>query len=218
MLQLCAILVGGLVMQSTLYAAIILPSVNWTSGGFPASNNFSTTNNITLTTANFGNAGSLFNFDWGGMPCAAGYATTSTSAVAIGYTIGTSTTTVTFSESISNLSLWFNFIDPGTTFDFTGLNWTFVAGNNASRVADTVVSTGDNSPNDGFLVNVAGSFGSSSPLSFTIDKTVAGDTAGFTLSAPAPPLAVPEPGTWAAAALLVGGAVFLRWRRRAAVA
>jgi len=27
--------------------------------------------------------------------------------------------------------------------------------------------------------------------------------------------AVPEPGTWAAAALLAGGAVFMRWRRRA---
>ena len=28
------------------------------------------------------------------------------------------------------------------------------------------------------------------------------------------PTAVPEPGTWAAAALLVGGAAFARWRRR----
>jgi hypothetical protein len=28
------------------------------------------------------------------------------------------------------------------------------------------------------------------------------------------PAAVPEPGTWAAAALLVGGAAFARWRRR----
>lgn len=28
------------------------------------------------------------------------------------------------------------------------------------------------------------------------------------------PAAVPEPGTWAAAALLVGGATYLRWRRR----
>jgi MYXO-CTERM domain-containing protein len=25
---------------------------------------------------------------------------------------------------------------------------------------------------------------------------------------------IPEPGTWAAAALLVGGAAFMRWRRR----
>jgi len=31
------------------------------------------------------------------------------------------------------------------------------------------------------------------------------------------PTAVPEPGTWAAAALLAGGAAFMRWRRRAQV-
>ena len=28
------------------------------------------------------------------------------------------------------------------------------------------------------------------------------------------PAAVPEPGTWAAAALLAGGAAFARWRKR----
>jgi hypothetical protein len=33
-------------------------------------------------------------------------------------------------------------------------------------------------------------------------------------SGPAP---VPEPGTWAAAALLAGGAAFMRWRKRAKV-
>ena len=32
------------------------------------------------------------------------------------------------------------------------------------------------------------------------------------------PAAVPEPGTWAAAALLAGGAAFMRWRKRAKVA
>jgi hypothetical protein len=34
----------------------------------------------------------------------------------------------------------------------------------------------------------------------------------------APSAAIPEPGTWAAAALLVGGAGFMRWRKRAKVA
>ena len=36
----------------------------------------------------------------------------------------------------------------------------------------------------------------------------------FTAAAGPGPAAVPEPGTWAAAALLVGGAAFMRWRRR----
>ena len=35
----------------------------------------------------------------------------------------------------------------------------------------------------------------------------------FTLTSLDPPAAVPEPGTWAAALLLVGGAAFARWRR-----
>jgi len=38
-------------------------------------------------------------------------------------------------------------------------------------------------------------------------------TASFYLNVSAPS-AVPEPGTWAAAALLVGGAAFARWRKR----
>jgi hypothetical protein len=38
-------------------------------------------------------------------------------------------------------------------------------------------------------------------------------TAAFYVNASAPAV-VPEPGTWAAAALLAGGAAFARWRRR----
>jgi T5SS/PEP-CTERM-associated repeat protein/autotransporter-associated beta strand protein len=40
----------------------------------------------------------------------------------------------------------------------------------------------------------------------------------FTAAGGPGPSPVPEPGTWAAAALLVGGAAFMRWRRRAKVA
>ena len=43
------------------------------------------------------------------------------------------------------------------------------------------------------------------------------DNMAFWDSVPTP-AAIPEPGTWAAAALLVGGAAFVRWRRRAKVA
>jgi hypothetical protein len=38
------------------------------------------------------------------------------------------------------------------------------------------------------------------------------------LAGAGPSAAVPEPGTWAAAALLAGGAAFMRWRKRAKVA
>jgi hypothetical protein len=40
---------------------------------------------------------------------------------------------------------------------------------------------------------------------------------GATLNIGGGPAPVPEPGTWAAAALLVGGAAFARWRKRAKV-
>lgn len=202
LMVICLALLG---VQSAVQSAIILNSANWTTGGLPAYGVFDSTNNLTFNTANTGNAGQLFAFAWGSMPFAANYATTSDSAVAIGYTTGISTTTITFSQSISDLSLWFNFIDNGATFDFTSLNWTFVAGNNASRVGNTVVSTGTNSSDDGFLINVAGAFGASTPLTFTISKSGSPDTAGFTLSAPAPTSPVPEPGQIVASILLLTG-------------
>jgi len=54
---------------------------------------------------------------------------------------------------------------------------------------------------------------------FTIDGTGGQGLATITsFEAPGGGAAVPEPGTWAAAALLVGGAGFMRWRKRAKVA
>ena len=44
-------------------------------------------------------------------------------------------------------------------------------------------------------------------------------SSGFSgaVGTPDAPAVVPEPGTWAAAALLAGGAAFMRWRKRAKV-
>lgn len=74
-------------LQSASHGALLLESVVWTSPGTTASGTLGA-NNITFTTAATGNAGSLFNFDWGSMPFAANYTTTSTSAVALGYPTG----------------------------------------------------------------------------------------------------------------------------------
>jgi hypothetical protein len=52
---------------------------------------------------------------------------------------------------------------------------------------------------------------------YSIDTALAlaGGTINLTYEyTPAGPTAVPEPGTWAAAALLAGGAAFMRWRKR----
>jgi autotransporter-associated beta strand protein len=53
--------------------------------------------------------------------------------------------------------------------------------------------------------------------SFSIAQSLDGKDLNlvFTAAGGAP---IPEPGTWAAAALLVGGAAFMRWRKRAKVA
>jgi hypothetical protein len=54
-----------------------------------------------------------------------------------------------------------------------------------------------------------------SSLRFGVDPALEGFFVGFRVaSVPEGPAAVPEPGTWAAAALLAGGAGFMRWRKR----
>lgn len=215
--SLLTISLAVLCIQQAAQSAIILNSVNWTPSGLPAyAYGVFATNNITFNTANTFNAGQLFTSDWGSLLFASNYDTTSDSAVAIGYTAGTSTTAVTFSDPISNFSLWFNYIDNGAIFDFTGLNWTFVAGNNASRVGNTVVSTGANQADDGFLINLSGAFGASAPLYFTITKFGGPETSVFTLSEPAPTNPVPETGQIATSLLLlggIGGYIFLKRRK-----
>ena len=55
--------------------------------------------------------------------------------------------------------------------------------------------------------------------SFSLVQSLDGKDLNLVFTAAAAPGApVPEPGTWAAAALLAGGAAFMRWRKRAKVA
>ena len=59
----------------------------------------------------------------------------------------------------------------------------------------------------GFFVTVDGPFQDPANVSYAGSYGIG--------SSPDPgPAAVPEPGTWAAAALLAGGAAFMRWRKR----
>ena len=54
--------------------------------------------------------------------------------------------------------------------------------------------------------------------SFSLVQSLDGKDLNLVFTAAAAPGApVPEPGTWAAAALLAGGAAFMRWRKRAKV-
>jgi hypothetical protein len=59
---------------------------------------------------------------------------------------------------------------------------------------------------------------SGADYSINTASALAGGTINLTYEyTPAGPAAIPEPSTWAAAALLAGGAAFARWRKRAKV-
>ena len=63
--------------------------------------------------------------------------------------------------------------------------------------------------NDGASFTVAITYAS-------VDGDQVGTSTGLFYAAQDPgPTPIPEPGTWAAAALLIGGAAFARWRKRA---
>lgn len=70
--------------------------------------------------------------------------------------------------------------------------------------------------NDFAIDNVYFDLTANAPSYPTYGILSAGDIANPTFVGPS--AAVPEPGTWAAAALLVGGAAIARWRKRAKVA
>ena len=59
-----------------------------------------------------------------------------------------------------------------------------------------------------------GDYAGSLKVSGIANAPTAAEAINFSTQSAAP---VPEPGTWAAAALLAGGAAFMRWRRRAKV-
>lgn len=112
--------------------------------------------------------------------------------------------------TVTDPILLFNFLDVVVqTFDFDdGLSLTLLDQNPAGSVSiaagNVVTTTGvhANSANDGFAVQVLGTFSS---LTFATNVNQArGDSVGFTVVGPAPaaPGAVPEPGTFA---LLAGG-------------
>ena len=110
-----------------------------------------------------------------------------------GFTDGVGTIIVSsFSQTIVNNAVWYN-TGTFTSPDFTSgnyLGFKTQAGNYGWLNTTWTASTGQ------FQV-----------LSGAYESVVGADI--FTPSA-----AVPEPGTWAAAALLAGGAGFMRWRKR----
>lgn len=90
-----------------------------------------------------------------------------------------------------------------------------VAGQNYAMVFDSISSANGNASYGNLIGDVR--FGdavyASSATPLTLQSFSTGYSSGLGAGA-----AVPEPGTWAAAALLAGGAGFARWRKRAKTA
>jgi len=80
---------------------------------------------------------------------------------------------------------------------------------------DTLSPTGLNS--SGYTWPAAGTLRSTTSGATWTDRSAQFERAASFYINASLPAAVPEPGTWAAAALLAGGAAFMRWRRRAKV-
>ena len=104
------------------------------------------------------------------------------------------TTVLTRPDSTSGDNVGWN-----TAYSYAPLNYT--AGD---PISGSMTFNGTDLTTMGFTLGDSGTF------------TGGGNTVNFSVSS-AGPAAVPEPGTWAAAALLASGAALMRWRKRAKV-
>lgn len=202
-------------------AVIVLQSVDWNSSvGSSLSGTWSFGSLTGTTGTGVTGAGAVLNVGWGGMPYGVGYTTSINEGVVLAAANNsTATQSFSFSSNVSSIYLFFAWVDNGTSFDFGSYNWTLVGANSAYRSGGSVVISGSSDQQtNGFLINVNETFGPGNDFVFnfinpTFTGTGGGHTVGFNLAQGAPQ-AVPEPGTWVAAALLVGAAGYVRWRRR----
>lgn len=182
-----------------------ISSTTWLAQGFttPASGLLSLDSIVLGLSVNSGSTGTRVQLfaDGGGAPAGSALAT-------LGNSVSSTTPTLyTFSLGTPYLlsasaTYWLVVSDP----DGGDFNWNF---NDAAAAPSAQNASGYLWPSPGTLrsTDSGSSWGPRLPSA----------TAAFYLNASSSN-PVPEPGTWAVAVLLAGGAVFMRWRRRAKAA
>jgi hypothetical protein len=112
------------------------------------------------------------------------FSRTSVTSVGIGANSNTNQTiNLTFTQPVANPFLFFSYLDLDTSFTFTQ-PFVLSQAYNASVSGQTVTSTGSNSQNDGFVVQILGTY---STVNFSYNNTSAiFNSAGFTTGVPVP--------------------------------
>ncbi|MBD2387935.1 PEP-CTERM sorting domain-containing protein [Cylindrospermum sp. FACHB-282] len=185
--------------------SVTLNTVNWDADNSANGSGSGTLDGVgaisyTTSPANGSNAGTSFTNDWSASTATNNaYGGTFLEGVALGTASnGTTTQTISFTGTIVNPILLFNYTDANTSFDFSSIatnGITLLDFQNASLSGSTVtVGAANNGFNDGFAVSIAGSF--TNGFSFTSTGTGGGSTpstAGFTVGQVAEE--VPEPAS-----------------------
>jgi hypothetical protein len=202
----------------------IIDTVNWapdtTENGTGTGTLAGGTITVTYTTSVGGpiNAGETFsNRDWStglGTAAAAPDGTTYDTGGALGEYAGvTQSQVITLSQNVTNPILFFNFDDPQSSYNFGTLPLTLLASHNAQLASDIVTFNGSsNTVNDGFAVQVGGTFGPGQDITFSASSTI-----NATQSVTVGLASVPEPSSLLMAATAIGvGFVLGRSRQRRA--
>ena len=163
----------------------------------------SSTVNVTVTVGSGSNAGDHDpdpTYNWGIQTGSSNFPTTSKSSIDLGVPANTNENlTVTFSQTVYNPYLYFGFTDSGTSFTFNQA-FALVQANNATKAGNTVqLANAQNTNADGFVVQMAGTYGPGSNLVFSYNNsTGASQSVTFTTGVYYVPGPVPLLGAAAA--------------------
>lgn len=176
---------------------------------------------IGYTTTSFLNSGAALNQPWGTTLGTNGIVDLTPIPAAplanggvLGSTGALQTTTITFGAAVVNPYLLINFADATSTMDFGTASFNIISKFHSAFAGDVVTFAGaTNAVDDGFAIQLVGTYGPTKSLSFIYGDTATnggGATVGFTVGV----AAVPEPGQLALASCIGVFVYASSWLRR----